>query len=599
MRLACSTAAVLLLSAGVSIGRAPEPFVPVGLWYPPDRTTWRRDLPIIRAAGFNTVWTPIDWAQAEPTRGTYKLDALDRLLTAADESRLAVVVQIDGTSPPWLAPRYPDAAPVSDRGRASRGYCLDHPGVRSDITAFIGAVTARAADHASFHAVDVWRDPRLVSGTEEVPPGNYCYCPHTRRAFREWLERKYVTVGALNAAWRRSFRSWDAPEPPGRGGSAGPDRIDWASFTAARLHDQLEMKVAASAARGARPVTAHSSAPSVMLRVPSGAGDPDDWWMASAVGSYGTSAHLPFSSDAQLSPVMLTFAFDGQRSAGRDRGWWLSELHAAPRRGSSTPVSSADLRLSAWTALSRGARAIGLRGSPDRRATETDTLIGEDGALTPEARAIGQLADLVSSNAALFAPLRPRASRVAIAYDPLAYVADAGAGGTAGRAHTAMVEFYWATFARNLQTDFLHPDEIATGLATGYRAVFLGHAPTLPRTVLEALKLYVRSGGALVGSVREFDALGIEPDVRIDPPGTLVEARFLESADVLLLIATNHADVPQKVTLTFPPDVPEAVWQNMESGANVNFVAGPAGPTYTRSFAPRDVLVLMIRKRLK
>ena len=297
----------------------------------------------------------------------------------------------------------------------------------------------------------------------------------------------------------------------------------------------------------------------------------------------------------------LTFAFDGIRSAGRDKGWWLSELEAGPVNGADKPAMPADLRVWTWTALSRGARAIGFRGSPTpgRRGDEGDALLAEEGTLTALARSAGQFADLVTSNAALFAPLRPRASRVAIAYDPHAHLADAPAGRTAGRSDNSTLEFYWATLARNIQTDFIHPDEIATGLGSSYRAIFLGHAPMLPRTVLEALKLYVRNGGALVGGAAELDALAIPPDIRIDPAGKLVEARFLESADVLLLIAINHADTPQKVTMTFAPDVPEAVWQNMETGASVNFVAGPAGPTYTRSFAPRDVVVLMIRKRWK
>lgn len=594
MRLAVSLAALLLVSAGAVTQRPPDPFVPVGVWYAGERSQWARDLPAIRSTGFNSLWTTVDWAASEPGRGSYRLDSLDQLLTVADEAKLEVIVQITGASPSWLASRYPDAAPVSDRGNKAPGYCLDHPGVRSDIAAFIAAVSARAASHPSFHAIDVWRDPRLVGGSDAVPPGEYCYCPHTRRRFREWLERKYVTLAALNAVWRRGFRSWDAPEPPRpRADAAGPDAVDWKTFTAARLHEDLRMQAAASAARGARPVTSHSIAPSVVLRAPSGVGNADDWWMAAAIDFYGTSAYPQPAADAPT-PVMLTFAFDGIRSAGRERGWWLSELQV---QGGGRAVTGADVRVWAWTALSRGARAIGFRAaSGPQEPLGGDGIIGPDGEPTPAARAAGEFADLISSNAALFGALRPRASRVAIAYDPLAHVA-AGPGADARRARDSMFEFYQAMFARNIQTDFIHPDEIATGLGSDYQALFLGHAPMLPRTVLEALKLYVRNGGALVGSAREMDSVRIEPDVRIDAAGGLVEARFLESADALLLIAINHGDAPQKVIMTFPPDVPEAIWQNMETGAAVNFVAGPTGPTYTRSFAPRDVVVLMIRKR--
>lgn len=78
-----------------------------------------------------------------------------------------------------------------------------------------------------------------------------------------------------------------------------------------------------------------------------------------------------------------------------------------------------------------------------------------------------------------------------------------------------------------------------------------------------------------------------------------VRARWLESADALLLIAVNHGSESRNVTLTFPREVPEAVWQNMLSGGSVNFVAGPTGPFYEHVFPPHDVLVLMIRKRWK
>ena len=78
-----------------------------------------------------------------------------------------------------------------------------------------------------------------------------------------------------------------------------------------------------------------------------------------------------------------------------------------------------------------------------------------------------------------------------------------------------------------------------------------------------------------------------------------VEAHWLESEDAMLLVAVNHAAEPRSVTLTFPAQIPEAVWQNMLSGASVNFVAGPTGPFYEYAFPARDVLVLMIRKRWK
>jgi len=53
------------------------------------------------------------------------------------------------------------------------------------------------------------------------------------------------------------------------------------------------------------------------------------------------------------------------------------------------------------------------------------------------------------------------------------------------------------------------------------------------------------------------------------------------------------------VTFRFGPDVPEAIWQNMETGAAVNFVQGPDGPSYVHTFGARDAMVLVRGKRLR
>jgi hypothetical protein len=81
--------------------------------------------------------------------------------------------------------------------------------------------------------------------------------------------------------------------------------------------------------------------------------------------------------------------------------------------------------------------------------------------------------------------------------------------------------------------------------------------------------------------------------------GAPVEVRLLESAQALMIIALNRAAVPRSVRIGFAPDIPEAIWQNLETGAAVNFVMEPKGPFLEHSFAPHDALVLMIRKTLR
>jgi hypothetical protein len=89
---------------------------------------------------------------------------------------------------------------------------------------------------------------------------------------------------------------------------------------------------------------------------------------------------------------------------------------------------------------------------------------------------------------------------------------------------------------------------------------------------------------------------GDERRVRISGDRSAVEATLLESPEALVLIAVNRSAREQRSTMAFSPDVPEAIWQNMLAGSAVNFVAGSEGPMYERTFAPDEVVVLVIRK---
>ena len=64
-----------------------------------------------------------------------------------------------------------------------------------------------------------------------------------------------------------------------------------------------------------------------------------------------------------------------------------------------------------------------------------------------------------------------------------------------------------------------------------------------------------------------------------------------------MIVGLNYAPAPRTVTVSFAPDIPEAIWQNLETGTAVSFVMGKTGPFLEYTFGPRDALVLVIRKR--
>ena len=286
-------------------------------------------------------------------------------------------------------------------------------------------------------------------------------------------------------------------------------------------------------------------------------------------------------------------------AAGADKGWLMIERRAAARDESTAGV---ELRAWTWAALSRGARGVIFGDWRARSQDERGALVEADGSITPQGRAAGALARIVGRNAVLFASLRPRPASVAIVYDPRP-----GASGEAARS-TELLNVYTTLFRRNIAVDLLHLDAISPEAASRYKAIFVGPLSALPATVAMTLKRFAEAGGVLVtdaGALSEERLVEastrakLAPEARIEGSTGGVETRFLESHEVAMIIAINHADSPQRVTMTFAPDVQEAIWQNMETGAAVNFIAGPDGPRYTYNFGPRDALVLMIRKAMR
>jgi beta-galactosidase len=577
-----------------------EPFFPVGVWYgggtarapmlvrepATEVDAWLRDLKTIKALGFNHVKTWVDWATVEPRQGEFHLEALEQLLTLADNVGLRVIVQIySDSAPEWVGGKFPDASFVTDKGvrigsQAAPGFCLDAEGVRASVGRFIQAVSRTARQHRAFYGFDVWSEPHIVNWVWFNENVEFCFCPHTLAKFRGWLRAKYGSLDALNRAWYRTFDTWDQVEPPRYGTILSySDFIDWKTFIAQKLEDDLRMK-AEAAEDGVNPrtfrVSSHSDVPAVLLSPLSGYGSPDDWWMARAVDHYGTSIYPKHaSSTAPWSSVRLMSGLDGIRSAAGDRGWWIGELQAGQGATGvrvANPVTDADVRLWGWATISRGARSISYYAYyPMSSGYESNGygLIELDGTVTARARAAGAFADVIGRNANLFTELRPERSQVAIVYNRLSHMAGGNTVGPGQTARSAIVGVYHALYDVNVQADFVHPDDIAAGKLAGYKAVYFPYPIMLSRRVADGLKAYVQNGGVLIAEARPAwnDERGFA-NARI--PGSGLDEVF----------GAREAELrsSEPLTLTMRQDLPQDV--RSEAGSVV------AGSTYLEILSP-------------
>jgi hypothetical protein len=355
---------------------------------------------------------------------------------------------------------------------------------------------------------------------------------------------------------KKRFAEWSAGS---RGGDRSANRV---AFVALERASDLGLLANATSARGARLLTTHSAVPTALGSSSTEWAGQDDRSMGAIVDRYGTSFD-PMSVGRTAQPsVSLAFASDAIRSATEEKGWTLTDNVTAGERREPSP-SAADLRLRGWTAISRGAIGVTF---PDWR------LLGPpSGGIDNRARAAGAFAAVITRNPALFAPLRPRDSAVGILYDPRTV------------ASTRETERVYRVFLEhNVQVDLVDAS-VATTAADRYKAI------------IDTRKAPMAADSLMSQIARP----GVPPGIRIDATRATIEMRVLESADVIALIGLNHSAVAERVTLHFPPDTQEAIWQNMETGAAVNFVAGADGPTYTHLFQPKDTLVLIIRRSIR
>lgn len=535
--------ALILLAAALLTAAQPAPdFFPMAVWYgggkarapmlEPDphakKEGWRRDLRQIKSLGFNAVRCWIDWATGEPAEKQYRFDTLDVLLDLAGQEGLKVILQVYmDAAPDWVGQRFPDSNYVAASGQVMRpesapGYCFDHPGVRQAVLAFYTALAQRARKSPSFLGWDLWSEPHVINWATATYLTNpeFCFCPHTVRRFRGWLEKKYGTLDALNVAWYRRFASWDQVEP-GRLSTilSYTDYIDWRTFIQHKLGEDLRARYeAVKRVAPDRVATSHAASPNLFTSPLSGDGSPDDWIMSRQVDYYGTSFYpkhsYPVGRDAEFRGGLLDFARSSGYS-GSGRGFWIGELQGGfgtVALNVSATVTPQDLRVWTWSALARGAKGINFYAwYPMSSGYESGGygLIHLDGTITERSRSAGEIARIVDRNQKLFLDARPVRAQVAIVYNPLVYmvggrqrVVTAGPQSeVAGIERNSMLGVYRALFPTNVPVDFIHINDLAA-VARDYKLIYLQYPLMIFEKSAAALAEYVRNGGALVAEAR-------------------------------------------------------------------------------------------------
>jgi beta-galactosidase len=191
-----------------------------GDWNPEqwDESTWERDIAMLEHAHINEATINVfSWAQLQPESSRYDFATLDRIVALLEAHHFSIVMATSTAAvPAWMAREHPEVLRTGADGirrvfGGRHNFCPNSSVFRSFSRALAGELSRR---YAGTPGLLVWH-----VGNEYGGGGGMCYCECCAEAFRNWLQCKYGSIGALNDAWCANFWShtitdWRDVVPP-------------------------------------------------------------------------------------------------------------------------------------------------------------------------------------------------------------------------------------------------------------------------------------------------------------------------------------------------------------------------------------------------
>jgi beta-galactosidase len=355
------------------------PPVSFGTAYYPDHwpeAEWRRDLERIAAAGLQSVrFGEFSWSWFEPHPGKFNFSPYDRFVDLVEACGLELCLCTPtATPPPWMDELFPDGRLMDMHGRRCLSHrhfwCWNHPGSRAKAEESIHRLVERYARRRCLWGWQIDNEPNFAEQVRlEEPESMYDWNPYSQRDFARWLEERYGTSDALNAAWWTNFwsqrvRDWtEAARPRGRvNPQAWLDFMRWREATLARqVRWQADLLRPLSPSR----VRIGCNIPETGVHLSVNIGQ--DYWAQAAAGLdwVGTDLYQA-TGDREKDLRRHAYSTDLMRSAATAAGaeFFVAETQAGPHQrawpsGFAAEGFGADyLRACAETYVTRGATRV-------------------------------------------------------------------------------------------------------------------------------------------------------------------------------------------------------------------------------------------------
>lgn len=174
-------------------------------WYPEmwPAEEWPKDIARMKEIGFSLIRLfEFAWKRFEPVEGEYDFDWAREILDQLHAAGIRAMLGTPTAAPPaWLTTRYPEVLQTKADGQVKthgqRKHYNHHSHKYRELARGIaGKMAEELGNHPAVHS---WQIDNEMSGFD--------YGPETKAHFHKWLEKKYGSIGNLNATWGLNFWS--------------------------------------------------------------------------------------------------------------------------------------------------------------------------------------------------------------------------------------------------------------------------------------------------------------------------------------------------------------------------------------------------------
>ena len=490
---------------GVQYFRAPFPL----------QQHWESDISRMKDAGLNTVqlWVMWPWVEAKP--GKFVFDDYDRLVELVAKNNLGLIIStIAEVHPHWLSKVVPNSEMIDHTGAKvvssnrseshfglTPGGCFDHPGVWERMRRFIDTVVTRYHDAPHLRAWDIWNETRWNVQAENF----VCFCPHTLRAFRGWLSKRYGGLSGLNETWQRRYGSWEEVMPGKLPRRTYTEMMAWTQFITERSNEQAKKRYELiKTIDPIHPATLHGPSPCEHhggnvsgFSYPLERGN--DFAFADVVDGVGSSV---FPTWWHLDDTALAIFSTYVHSAARGKHAWFSEVQggrAAQGSESHDPVLPSSQQKWIWGAIAGGIDTLLFwcwRDEIFGGESAGYGLVGNDGYAEPRLTAMRKTAALLEQHKDLIKAYHPAKPKVGLLFSPQSYYLHFAQSGS-GAPPQQGLEYYARALTRS-SIPWITIEEEHLDSLSELSIVFMPRGLVTNERVESALVRFVENGGTLL-----------------------------------------------------------------------------------------------------